>query len=386
MKKQKLEYLNQLFAKEMQENRIKGAAIRIFSKGEMVFDQIYGTDKPDTIYKIFSMTKPITAVAAMILYERGMLDLYEPVSKYLPAFKEMKVVGENGLEDCKQPIRIRNLMNMTSGLMYPDKTGMSELCMMQIEKEIQDRVESGEKLSNVEICSMFAKSPLKFEPGKRWAYGTSTDIVGAIIEVITGEPYSSFLKREIFEPLQMVDTAFYIDESKKKRLAKVYTRIDEAGHLKEVGEEHLRILGLAEPCERPVFESAGGGLYSTVEDYSHFAMMLLGNGTYKGTEIIGRKTVDFLRTNQLTPTQEAAIYFDSLYGYSYGNFMRVLVDKSAASSNGSIGEYGWDGLPGTYFCVDPEEELAVIYMQQIAEGADQSLRRKMRQIIYGAID
>lgn len=370
MKKQKLEYLNQLFEKEMQENRIKGAALRIFSKGEMVFDRVYGTDEPGTIYKIFSMTKPITAIAAMILYERGMLDLYEPVSKYLPAFKEMKVVGENGLEDCEQPIRIRNLMNMTSGLMYPDKTGMSELCMMQIEKEIQDRVESGEKLSNVEICSMFAKAPLKFEPGKRWAYGTSTDIVGAIIEVITGEPYSSFLKREIFEPLQMVDTAFYIDESKKKRLAKIYTRTDEAGHLKEVGEEHLRLLGLAEPCERPVFESAGAGLYSTVEDYSHFAMMLLGNGTYKGTEIIGRKTVDFLRTNQLTPVQEAAIYFDSLYGYSYGNFMRVLVDKSAASSNGSIGEYGWDGLPGTYFCVDPEEELAVIYMQQVVGGAD----------------
>ncbi len=386
MKKHKLEYLNHLFAKEMQENRIKGAAIRIFSKGSMVFDQIYGTDGQHTIYKIFSMTKPITAVAAMILYERGMLDLYDPVFKYLPAFKEMKKVGENGLEDCKQPIRIRDLMNMTSGLMYADTTGMSEMCMIQIVNEIDESVKNGEKLSNVEICSLFAKAPLKFEPGKRWAYGTSTDIMGAVIEVITGETYSKFLKREIFDPLQMEDTDFYVDESKKSRLAKVYTRIDEEGHLEEALDERLRSLGMTEPCKRPVFESAGGGLYSTVEDYSHFAMMLLGNGTYKGTEIIGRKTVDFLRINQLTPEQEKTIYFDSLYGYSYGNFMRVLVDKSAASSNGSIGEYGWDGLLGNYFCVDPEEELSVIYMQQITEGADQSLRRKMRQIIYGAID
>ena len=385
MTNQKLEYLNHLFAIEMQENRIKGAAIRVFSEGSIVFDQIYGTDERNTIYKIFSMSKPITAVAAMILYERGMVDLLDPVSKYLPAYKDMKVVGENGLEDCKQPIRIKDLMNMTSGLMYADTIGMSELCMMQISNEINERLQKGEKLSNVEICSLFAKAPLKFEPGKRWAYGTSADVMGAVIEVISGETYSTFLKKEIFDPLQMKDTDFYVDESKKSRIAKVYSRIDEEGHLDEAEQEKLLHLDMAEPCKSPVFESAGGGLYSTIEDYSHFAMMLLGKGNYRGTQILGRKTIDFLQMNQLTREQEKTIYFDSLFGYSYGNYMRVMVDKRAASSNGSIGEFGWDGLLGNYFLVDPEEELAVIYMQQITEGADQSLRRKMRQIIYGAI-
>lgn len=382
----KLGYLNQLFETEMKEKRIKGAAIQIIQNGEVAFSNQYGSDKEDTIYKIFSMSKPIASVAAMILYERGMLDLYDPVSKYLPAFSEMKVVGENGLEDAKNPILIRDLMNMTSGLVYPDVTGMSEMCMQKVAEEALKRAKSGEKLSNVDICSMFADAPLKFEPGKRWNYGTSTDVCGAVVEVISGVTYGAFIQKEILEPLGMTDTAFYIPESKLNRMAKVYTRIDETGHLAEAKLSDLEYLGMDTPTQIPYFESAGGGLYSTLSDYAKFAQMLLHDGIFQGKRILGRKTIAFMHLNQLSKEQEDSICWDSLYGYSYGNFMRVMVDKAVGASNGSIGEFGWDGLTGNYFCVDQEEDLAVIYMQQIKEGADQSLRRKMRQIIYGSLE
>ena len=194
------------------------------------------------------------------------------------------------------------------------------------------------------------------------------------------------MKKEIFEPLEMKDTGFYVKEEEYGRLAQMYSRIDDKGRLRESDEKAYAWLNMYAPTKPPYIESGGGGLYSTLEDYSHFVQMLATKGTYQGKRILGRKTVDYISKNQLTPEQEKTIDFDSILGYGYGNFMRVMKDPAKAGSNGSVGEYGWDGLPGTYFFIDPEEELTLVYMQQIEQGGDLELRRKMCQIIYAALD
>ncbi len=390
MNLQKLKQLDWLMEQEMQNKRVLGASLLVEHKGKRVFQNIYGSDKENTIYKVFSMTKPITAVAAMMLYEQGKIDLYEPISRYLPGYAEMMVASPEGLVPAKEPITILHCLNMTSGLVYPGTDFLPERMMGELQVQLYEKAvkarESKKPLGNLDIINALGSIPLLFQPGEAWHYGISADVIGGIIEVVTGMPYGEYLKKTIFEPLAMEDTGFYVPESQMHRLAQVYSRVDEAGHLEKADKEAYRRLNMYAPDKPPYIESAGGGLYSTLEDYSHFVQMLMANGTYQGKRFLGRKTMEFIGKNQLNEKQLPTINFDSLYGYGYGNLMRVMIDTAVAASNGSMGEYGWDGLPGTYFFVDPKEELMFVYMQQIEQGADQSLRRKMRQIIYGAVE
>lgn len=386
MNQQKLKQLDALFEREMKAERIKGASLVIEHRGEPVFANVYGTDKEDSIYKIYSMTKPITAAAVMILYERGLIDLCDPVSDYLEGYRHMKVATTKGLIDAKEPITIRQLLNMTSGLVYPGTETEPERIMEMLRLELHERALAGEKMSNLFILNALAKAPLLFQPGEGWKYGISADVAAGVVEVVSGRPYGEFLKKEIFEPLEMKETGFFVEESQIHRLAQMYSRIDGDGRLKEADEQALLWLNLYAPARAPYIESGGGGLYSTLEDYRHFVQMLAAGGEYKGRRILGRKTIDFISTNQLNDQQMKWIQMESIVGYGYGNFMRVMLNPGLSGSNGSVGEYGWDGLPGTYFFVDPREELTFLYMQQIEQGADLSLRRKMRQIIYGALE
>lgn len=386
MNQEKLLALNDLFAAEIEENRVQGASILIEHKGKEEFRQVYGGDKEDSIYKIYSMTKPITTVAVMQLYEKGLIDLYDPVDKYLPGFAHMKVSTAKGLVDAKSKITIRQLMNMTSGLVYPGENSEPERIMADIQTDLHERAVNGEPFSNLDICNELAKAPLLFQPGEGWHYGISADIAAAVVEVVTGIPYGEHLKKAIFEPLEMKDTGFYVQPDQLHRLAVMYSRMDQEGHLRRAGEKELEWLNLYAPDSPPYIESGGGGLYSTMEDYRHFVQMLAGKGGYKGKRILGPKTVEFISKNQLNDLQMKWVDFDSIEGYGYGNFMRVMLHPEMAASNGTVGEYGWDGLPGTYFMVDPKEELMLIYMQQIQQGADLRLRRKMRQIVYGALE
>lgn len=390
MNLQKLKQLDTLMETEMQMERIKGASLLVEHKGKRVFQNAYGSDKADSIYKVFSMTKPITTVAFMMLYEQGKVDIFEPVSKYLPGYADMKVATPEGLVDAKREITIKDCLNMTSGLVYPGEGMLPERLMQEFYTEIHEKAvkarEAGKPLSNLDIINGLGSIPLLFQPGEGWKYGISADVIGGIVEVISGKTYGEYLKEMIFEPLEMKDTGFYVKEEQAHRMAQVYSRIDETGRLKEADENAYAWMNMYAPTKPPYIESAGGGLYSTLEDYSHFVQMLTVKGIYKGKRILGRKTVEFISRNQLNDAQLACVDFDSLYGYGYGNFMRVMMDTTVAGSNGSIGEYGWDGLPGTYFFVDPKEELMFVYMQQIEQNGDQVLRRKLRQIIYGAIE
>lgn len=393
MNLKKLELLNGLFEHEIEQGRLKGNSIKIIQKNQEYFTKAYGVDREDSIYRIFSMTKPIIAVGIMILMERGMLELGEAVSKYFPGFCNQKVWNNGTLLDVKREVTIRDLLNMTSGIPYVGTTNESEKRIGIILQDILHKLANGKKPELEEFCNQIGQVPLVFQPGERWYYGYSADILGGIIQVVSKKSLGTFLKEEIFEPLGMEDTGFMIDVSKKERLAMCFTEEQQTEDaftqkvsLREATKKELLALALGEATEEPILESGGGGLYSTLEDYSKFATMLLKKGTLGENQILGRKTVEFMTSNQMTPVQKESIFMKSIVGYGYGNLLRIMIDKGEAVSNGSIGEYGWDGMAGTYFMVDPQEELILIYMQQNIKGGDKSLRRKMRQIVYGALD
>ena len=201
------------------------------------------------------MTKPITTIAVMMLYEQGLIDLYDPVDKYLKGYANMKVATTKGLVDAKSKITIRQLLNMTSGLVYPGEASEPERIMEEIRIELHERAVGGEKFSNVDICNELGKAPLLFHPGEGWGYGISADVAAGIVEVVTGVPYGEYLKKEIFEPLDMKDTGFFVEESQIGRLATMYSRIDAQGHLRESDEKALEWLNLYAPTKPPYIES-----------------------------------------------------------------------------------------------------------------------------------
>ncbi len=396
----KLKELDDLFAKEISLNKIKDASIHVEHKGKVVFENFYGNAKPRSIFKIYSMTKPITSVAAMILLERGVIDLEESVSRYIPeicARNQTVIVKENEkeygkenlkkssrgnlLRPCGKDVKIRDLLNMTSGMMYPNPCEpFNEV--NDVQSDMERRIAGGEKFDNTKVAVELALAPLAFEPGEDWLYGTSADILGIVIEKASGMNFGEFLRKEIFQPLKMQDTWFHIPAEKMSRWMKPYSR-KEDGHLEDVSPEMLAWLGQTDPTQEVIFQSGGGYLYSTLEDYTNFAHMLVNGGKFEDKQIISPKTIEYFGISQLNEKQMKS-YWLADQGYGYANLMRVMLHPEM-SGFGSVGEFGWDGLAGTYFLIDPKEELMVVYMQQIKEGGDPVLRRKYRNIIYSSI-
>lgn len=250
---------------------------------------------------------------------------------------------------------------------------------------LSDAQEKGEKtLSTREFALEMGSVPLAFDPGEKWMYGASADVMGAVIEAVSGMKLSEFLAQEIFEPLGMKDTGFYVPENKMERFAARYN-MTEKGNEPYFGHD----LCLTDYTVPPTFESGGAGLVSTIEDYSKFVKMLMGSGTYNGVNILGRKTVELMRTDGFTAEQYESVSescWDSMVGQSYSNFMRILRDPAKAGSNGTKGEYGWDGWMGCYFCIDPKEELAFLYFIQQTNSGCTDFVRKLQHIIWGALD
>lgn len=392
MDTEKLKYLDELLNRQIEGNRLKGCSFAIYKDDKKLMEKAYGTDSLDSIYKIYSMTKPITAVAALRLYEQGLIDMYDPVYEYLPAYKNIKVYkGDNAdgtpkLSDPKRPILIRDLFNMTSGLVYPGECSYPEKEMQKIYTDLHTRAISGEPMTNLSIINSWVNAPLIVEPGDAWVYGTSADVLAGVVEVVTGIPYGEYLKKYIFEPLKMKDSGFYVDHSNKDRLSKMYYFDDETHILREANDKELVWLNEYAPFEAPFIESGGGGLYSSLKDYSHFARMLTNGGIYKGERILSASTIRLMAANHLTPEQYRSVYFEDLMGYGYGCLTRTLVDPVLQGTNSPAGEFGWDGMAGTYFFVDPVSHITYVFMQQIAQGGDKSLRRRMKQIIYGGVN
>lgn len=386
--------IDRIMRQEVEAGQIAGAGYLLIQGGKERYFSVCGYAdrekktpiKRDTIFRLFSMTKPITAAAVMMLVERGELDLRDIVGSYLPAFREQTVWNPDGEPvPVERAVTIYDLLNMTSGIPYPENwegCSPSGILMDDLFQELKKAQAGGQRLTTREWIDRIARIPLAFQPGERWMYGLSADVLGAVVEVVTGKRYGDFLREEIFAPLNMADTGFYVPRDKRERFAQNYIWNGEKNEL-----EIYTDCNLGEYYGEDVsFESGGAGLVSTMEDYSHFARMLLQGGTYDGVRILGEKTVRFMRQDRLSPAQKGALQWDSNLGCGYGCLMRVLTDQGAAGTIGSLGEYGWDGWTGNYVTIDPEDDMIMLYFIQRCGYSSTSALRKLRNATYGALE
>ena len=386
----KLEGITDMLKRQVENGDVKGCSAYVLKNGRPIYranagmaDEARGIEwADDTIVRLYSMSKPITAAAMMILIDRGMVDIYDKVSWYLPGFREQRVLTENGLEPVKNEISIKNIMDMTSGLTYPDTSTPSGSIMQKLYDRMAEDVANGKPWDTMTLANEIGRQPLAFQPNERWMYGTSADIVGAVIEAVTGTKFGDFLRTEIFEPLGMNDTDFYCPEEKLNRFSEMYEPKD--GGLIPANWQHLGLTYFNR--KKPEFESGGAGLCSTMDDYAAFAEMLLNGGEYNGRRILSKNAVNYLTMPQLTEAQRPSFDWEQHVGRSYGNLMFVCTEPSLSGPSSHIGEYGWDGWLGCYFVNDPVGGYTFLYFIQRCGGLGIRPVRIIKQIVYGAED
>ncbi|MCM1048794.1 MAG: beta-lactamase family protein [Clostridiales bacterium] len=391
MNKQKLSILQGLLNEMVDTNFISGVNCMVLQNGE---EQCYYEAgmrdiagrlpiTRDTIFRLYSMTKPITSAAVMILLEEGKLDLLTPVSTYLPGFNNQCIIQKGMTIPAARPVTIQHLLNMTSGLSYGGEGSVTEVRTEALLNEVKEKLYSDKPLTTVEIMNRLGTIPLAFHPGEKWQYGMSADVLGAVVEIVSGMKFGEFLQKRIFEPLGMKDTAFFVPSDKQSRLAKVY-RETESG----LEEFHISHLGVQNSMKvPPAFESGGAGLVSTIDDFAAFTQMLLNKGTYNGVSILSPKTVEFMTNTHLSPAlQDYVNQWENLPGYTYANLMRIAIDSGLAVSVSSLGEYGWDGWLGTYMMNDPANNLTLLIMHQKTDSGTTAYTRRIRNVLFSAIE
>jgi CubicO group peptidase (beta-lactamase class C family) len=329
----------------------------------------------DTIFRIYSMTKPVTAVAALTLWEQGKFHMNDPIDMYLPQLKDLQVYvsgeGDNMVtEKQKQPIRIIDLFMHTAGLSY----GFSQ---SPVDKLYQQMFATANFKTADEMLDAIAKLPLNHQPGEKWHYGVNTDIIGFLVEKLSGKKLGEYMQEVIFEPLKMNDTGFYVTADKRDRLKQIYTVGDK-------GQTVVRPVGaLGDYQSDPQVHNGGGGLVSTMDDYLTFAQMLLNGGEVNGTRILGRKTVEYMRTNHmpkhLVPFEPGAA------GEGYGLAVSVTVDEGQLKFMGSEGNFGWGGMASTYVRIDPKENMIILGMSQFVPIGFHRYHDDLRNLVYQAL-
>jgi len=382
---QRLHRIHDVIQRTVDESRLAGVSILIARHGEPAYlDRVGLMDvdrrKPlreDTLFRIYSMTKPVTCAAALILLEEGCLNLSDPVSDYIPAFKRMWVVADpadpelNAVEQ-ERPVTIRHLMTHTAGLTYgDDDTPLGRLYVRRVWGPLQ----RDPAMALETWVKAAAGMPLAFQPGTAFRYSIAHDVLGYLVQVVSGIPFDVFLKERIFDPLRMADTGFFVPAEKKERFAELYTR-DEQGL--RTAQSHQN-LDFHNPNTMP---GGGGGLVSSMNDYYRFAQMLLNKGELDGERILGRKTVELMTLNHLPPGVHP--FEEAWRGYGLG--VSVLQDVAASQEPGSVGNFGWSGAAGTHFWVDPVEDLLGILMVQILPGSlADPLPQQLRTLTYQAL-
>ena len=375
----------------VEDNYVAGVGLLVYKDGEQYLSLESGyADRDagipvrrDTIYRLYSMSKPITSAAVMLLMERGCIDLADQAAMYLPGFQNQRAAENGNLVPVKRPCTLRDLLSMCSGLVYPSPGAAGE-ASEAVFRDVISRLDGDDPATTLEIADRLGRQPLNFHPGEHFQYGTSADILGAVVEVVSGMRFGEFLKKEIFDPLQMNDTGFGIPESKMPRLSATY--VERPGHILEKDPTtHLAIA--FPPKENPAFESGGAGLLSTLPDYMRFARMLLGGGSLEGVRILQPATVRFMTQGALLDWQQEDFErgWDGLTGYTYGNLMRVEKDARKALMHVTKGEYGWDGWLGTYFSNHPEENMSILIGIQKEDCGTCALTRKLRNLILTEI-
>jgi len=382
--------IDKLIQKYVDHHELAGIAVTVARKGKTIYQEMFGMmdieqQKPmrlDAIYRIASMSKPITSVALMMLYEEGYFHLNTPVSKFIPEFDKMVVYQGEDQEPAplERPVTFRHLFTHTSGLVYGFNP--NDPLDQRLNEMWRRMDQAGGRMTAQELVSELVKIPLAFQPGTKWRYGINIEVLGYIVELISGQSLADYLQERIFEPLGMKDTGFFVPQEKCERLATLY------GHLP--GQDGLkRMENQSVPTELPSFQSGGGGLYSTLTDYALFLQMLVNGGEYKHHRLLGPRTVALYSMNH-APTQALPYGFapkEDLYhaGYGYSLGTRVLRDVSQSGIAGSPGEFGWDGAFSTYFWVDPLLELYGLMMLQHHPNAYYPVAQQFKQLTYQAM-
>ncbi|MBW2052091.1 MAG: beta-lactamase family protein [Deltaproteobacteria bacterium] len=363
----------------------KGKVAYLSPLGMMDLEQEKPMDR-DTIFRIYSMTKPITSVALMMLYEQGLFQLNDPVHKYIPEWKNLRVYGAGNYPAFltsrpKRPMTIRDLMTHMSGLTY----GFMERTNVDAAYRKLDIGGAGSGGTLRDMIEKLASLPLEFSPGTKWNYSVSSDVLGYLVEVFSGMRFDEYLKTKIFEPLNMVDTDFWVPPEKLDRFAANYTR-----------RPDKTLLLMDDPGDstytKPAtYFSGGGGLTSTASDYFRFCQMLLNRGELEGIRILGRKTIELMTMNHLPGGQDLTDLSLSTFsqtaseGFGFGLGFSIHLGSDKSQVIGSPGEYAWGGAASTAFWIDPVEDLIVIFLTQFMPDGTFNFRGQLKTIIYPAI-
>ena len=375
---QRLERVHRQMQADVDSGRIPGGVLLIARKGRVAFFDALGFQerragtpmKKDAIFRIASMSKPITSVAAMILAEEGKLDIGAPVEQYLPEFKEVRVGVEKAVP--KRPMTVHDLLRHTSGLTY-GIFGNSPV------DELYKKSNMFRSKSLAEMVAVIARLPLAHQPGEAWEYSVSTDVLGRIVEVVSGMDLDAFVAGRITGPLKMGDTGFYMTAAQAGRLAR---------------PDAATALPPAPPTTKPAILSGGGGMYATAGDYARFCQMMLNGGELDGVRLLAPKTVALMTSDQIPPAADrhtaVAVGLDGFgptpeMGTSFGLGFAVRTGPGRNPVPGSAGDFSWAGITGTYFWVDPEEKLVTVLMIQVPPATDVPYWRQTRTLVYQAL-
>ena len=396
---------NHLRERYIEAGRFPGTQLTVYRRGKLVHNSVQGLAdierkvavKDDTIFRIYSMTKPITSIAFMMLVEEGRVALEEPVHRYIPEWRNLGVF-QAGVwpafltRPTSRPMQIVDLMRHTSGLTYGFQQ-RSNVDAAYRELKIGEIEKAGTLAS---MIADLAKMPLEFSPGEAWNYSVSTDVIGYLIGVISGKPFEQFLQERIFDPLGMNDTGFFVPPDKAHRLAACYSASPQGAMTFHAADRKGGLTLQDDPATSsflspPLFFSGGGGLCSTSADYLTFCRALLNGGELDGVRLIGPKTLALMTSNHLPdgrtlPELSRSLFSEATYhGIGFGLGVSVTLDPAQTLIPGSAGEYAWGGAATTSFWIDPVEELIAIFMTQVLPSTATPIRRELRTMVYSAI-
>ena len=396
---------NHLRERYIEAGRFPGTRLLVYRRGQLVHSSSQGFAdlernapvKDDTIFRIYSMTKPITSIAFMMLVEEGRIALDEPVHKYIPEWKNLGVF-QAGVWPAflarppSRPMLIVDLMRHTSGLTYGfQQRGNVDAAYREL------KIGEVEKAGTLpSMIADLAKIPLEFSPGEAWNYSVSTDVIGYLIGLISGKPFEQFLQERIFDPLGMNDTGFFVPPAKAHRLAACYSASPQGAMTFHATDRKGGLTLQDDPATSsflspPSFISGGGGLCSTATDYLAFCRALLNGGELDGVRLVGPKTLALMTSNHLPdgrtlPELSRSLFSEAAYhGIGFGLGFSVTLDPARTLIPGSAGEYAWGGAATTSFWIDPAEELIAIFMTQVLPSTATAIRRELRTMIYSAI-
>lgn len=380
--------LDQAIQREIDAGHIPGATLLLERGGVIAHEKAYGMQDPDgttpmatdTIFRIYSMTKPIVSVAIMMLAEQGRLLISDPVSRYLPALANLQVATEHVAADgsrsmtlapCVREMTIQDLLRHTAGLTY----GIFGESTLVKQAYLASGIE-GRHITNAGLVDCLSRLPLAFQPGTDWDYSRATDLLGALLEKISGQTLDVHLQEQIFAPLQMPDTGFWVAPAQQHRMAQPFP-------VDPVTQQAVRLL---DGRSRPDFLSGGGGLLSTARDYLRFARLLRNGGELDGVRLLSRKTIAFMTSDHLAgiPGATAGAAYLPGPGYGFGLGFAVRNTVGSAPTPGSVGDFLWSGLAGTYFWIDPQEDLIAIWLMQAPEQRDR-FRQLVRNLVHASL-